>query len=191
MRGGQRHPASIPRASKNNNKNKCSADELRCITKAAAAGASVPRTHHDEGPLHPSLPLFGLVPAEELDAAAGAAVFVVLQGAQGGDEEGAVHDPEHGGGVVVVPRVARLPPIPNVRQKQHDRDLRLRPAEFRPALPLLQHDVHHGVRHSCREFIATRLGGGGVLVQWMLEPNVVLFFEGNHENCCCCFYCWT
>ena len=89
---------------------------------------------HDEGELHPPLPLLGLSPAQELDPAPGVAVHV-LHGGKRRDGHAAAYHPEHGWVDVVIAGVRVRKVVAQVRDEEDCRHLRLGEQEVPPAGP--------------------------------------------------------
>lgn len=92
---------------------------------------------HDEGELHPALPLLGLGAREEGDAGGGGVPGRgVGPGEGGGEEEHHVAAPEHVHAVVFVARVRRLPLVSDARHQQNQHHLALRLQELSLARPI-------------------------------------------------------
>ena len=79
---------------------------------------------HNECELHPPLPLLGLRPAQELDAALGVGLLP-LHGGQGGHEHGAANDVKHGGVMILIAMVGFGEDVAQMSDQEDDRHLAL------------------------------------------------------------------
>jgi hypothetical protein len=80
-------------------------------------------THHDEGPLHPTLPFFRLTARQQLHQTL--STGLVLQRERTGNEQRHVHEPKERYIVIVIARIRIAPIVADIGNGKHDGHLHL------------------------------------------------------------------
>ena len=112
---------------------------------------------HNECKLHPPLPLLGLRPAQELDAALGVGLLP-LHGSQGGHEHGAANDVEHGGVMILVAMVRFGEDVAQMSDQEDDRHLALGQEELLLGGPAFEEGLSgHAISYCSMLLVATVL----------------------------------
>ena len=110
---------------------------------------------HNECELHPPLPLLGLRPAQELDAALGVGLLP-LHGGQGGHKHGAANDVEHGGVMILIAMVGFGEDVAQMSDQEDDGHLALGQDELLLGGPAVEESLS---AHVVRMLFSASAGG--------------------------------